>query len=130
MISHTCFTPPTGVPVEVMTQVSWKGDPPLGVWRLLPAGQADGEADDEVVPTNAVETPTPETAATIAATTSAIAHGRRLAECKSFISRTVARADYVRPSNAHRNCRFFVITCRGDYTDEVSFYPSFPVTFI
>src|ERR1700742_438906 len=38
MISQTCLTPPTGVPVEVMTHWAWLVGPPLGADSVLPAG--------------------------------------------------------------------------------------------
>ena len=37
MISHTCFTPPTGVPVDLMTHCA--APPPIGACRDDPAGQ-------------------------------------------------------------------------------------------
>src|SRR5580698_8939267 len=40
MISHTCFTPPTGVPVEVITHCAWLVGPLLGTSSELPAGHA------------------------------------------------------------------------------------------
>jgi hypothetical protein len=64
MISQTCLIAPTGVPVDVMTHCAWPFDPPWGTCNELPAGQLvlGGAADDAVVPTIAVETPTPESA--------------------------------------------------------------------
>src|SRR5580698_4982489 len=38
MMSHTCLTPPTGVPVEVITHCAWLLGPPLGTCNELPAG--------------------------------------------------------------------------------------------
>src|SRR5580692_7822740 len=82
MISHTCLIAPTGVPVEVMTHCAWLLDPPWGTCNELPAGQVvlGGEADDAVVPTTAVERPTPESAmvAIAAAAIAAERMGRRL----------------------------------------------------
>ena len=67
-------------------------------------------ADDGVVPTKALEMPTPVIVATMAVTNRTIVQGRRLAECKSFISRTVGTAHYARPSNTQRVWRFCVNT--------------------
>src|ERR1700722_4052631 len=62
MISHTCLTPPTGVPVEVITHCAWLLEPPLGTCSELPAGQVDAPGaatDDGGAATAPVEIPAP-----------------------------------------------------------------------
>src|SRR5580692_8074995 len=87
MMSHTCLIPPTGVPVEVITHCSLPGEPLVATFRVLPAGQVVGVAEEGVAPTNTVEIPTPETVAIMTATSATTARTRYFVECKSFISR-------------------------------------------
>ncbi len=46
MMSHTCLTAPTGVPVEVITHCAWLLAPPAGSCNELPAGHDVGVAAD------------------------------------------------------------------------------------
>ena len=46
MINHTCLTPPTGVPVDVMTHCACELVPPVGCFKTLPTGQVVDTAGD------------------------------------------------------------------------------------
>jgi hypothetical protein len=70
--------PPTGVPVDVMTHWTSFGDPPRATCRVLPSGQLVDEADDGVVPTKDVATPTPDTVASTRAIVIVIDRNRNL----------------------------------------------------
>ena len=94
MISHTCLTAPTGVPVDVMTHWASERGPPRETCRLLPIGQLVVVAYDGVVPTKPVAIPTPETVAITRAADIATVRKRRLVEFMSFIRITVTRESY------------------------------------
>jgi hypothetical protein len=103
------------VPVDVMTHWASELEPPRKTCRLLPTGQVVAVADDGVVPTKAVEIPTPVTVAITKATDIATVRKRRLVECMSFIRITVTTASYAKPSNSKRNCNCCVTTLRSGY---------------
>ena len=89
MISHTCLTAPTGVPVDVMTHWTSFAEAPCATCSVLPTGQDVDEAEDGVVPTNDVATPMPDTVARMRANDMVIVRRRYLDEWMSFIRRTV-----------------------------------------
>ena len=118
MISYTCLIAPTGVPVEVITHCTPPEEPPCEVCKLLPAGQVVGVADDGVVPTKAVEIPTPETVAIITATSATTVRRRYFVECKSFISQD--RNEVGLRESLSRSTKVQLL-CDHDYAGQIPF---------
>ena len=54
MISHTCLTAPTGVPVDVMSHWKSEPEPSRETCKLLPVGHVVVVAYDDVIPNTAV----------------------------------------------------------------------------
>ena len=100
MTNQTCFTAPTAVPVEEMTQVASDWFPPLGTCNELPVGQVIGVADEDLAPARAPVTLTNKKAAIpTAASTAPARKPRPLVPPEILIAEGLLAADrrQVRP---------------------------------